>query len=506
MVHRKQASVYEIAQKLPHFAGYLVSAETAVLKKLTVDPARPYAVILGGSKVSDKLGVITSLLPRVDSLLIGGGMAFTFLAAQGLGVGASLLQEDQIEVCKNLLAENADKIVLPTDVVIADAFSADAAIQIVGADGILDGWLGLDIGPRERRRGSPRLHRAPAPSSGTARWACSSSLRSPTAPVRSPRRFRRHPRSPWSAAATPPPPCAFSASTNPASPTSRPVAALPWNTSRAKSSPASQSWRHNHVARKPLIAGNWKMNLTHLEGIALVQKIAFTLPEKYYKHVEVAVIPPFTALRSVQTLVEADKLSIVFGAQDLSAYDSGAYTGEISGAQLAKLACTYVLVGHSERREYHHESDELLAKKVNAAYKHGLIPLLCFGEGLEVREAGNQVQHSVDQMLAAMVDVTPEQAASIVLAYEPVWAIGTGRVATPADAQEVCGAARAALAEKYGAEIADGIRILYGGSVKSGNVGEITAQPDVDGALVGGASLDGTEFANLAANAVGILP
>ena len=147
VVHRKQASVYEIAQKLPHFAGYLVSAETAVLKKLTVDPERPYAVILGGSKVSDKLGVITSLLPRVDSLLIGGGMAFTFLAAQGLGVGASLLQEDQIEVCKNLLAENGDKIVLPTDVVIADAFSADAAIQIVGADAILDGWLGLDIGP-----------------------------------------------------------------------------------------------------------------------------------------------------------------------------------------------------------------------------------------------------------------------------------------------------------------------------------------------------------------------
>jgi len=147
VVHRKQASVYEIAQRLPHYAGYLVTAETAVLKKLTVDPERPYAVILGGSKVSDKLGVITSLLPRVDSLLIGGGMAFTFLAAQGHGVGASLLQEDQIETCKKLLEDNGDKIVLPTDVVIADAFSADAAVQIVDVDGILDGWLGLDIGP-----------------------------------------------------------------------------------------------------------------------------------------------------------------------------------------------------------------------------------------------------------------------------------------------------------------------------------------------------------------------
>jgi triosephosphate isomerase len=165
-----------------------------------------------------------------------------------------------------------------------------------------------------------------------------------------------------------------------------------------------------------------------------------------------------------------------------------------------------VLVGHSERREYHHETDEQLAKKVNAAYKHGLIPMLCVGEGLEIREAGNQVEYSVNQLLAGIADVTPEQAESLVLAYEPVWAIGTGRVATPADAQEVCAALRVALAGKYGQETADKIRILYGGSVKSGNVAEICAQTDVDGALVGGASLDGTEFATLAANAVGVLP
>ncbi len=260
------------------------------------------------------------------------------------------------------------------------------------------------------------------------------------------------------------------------------------------------------ATRTPLIAGNWKMNLTHLEGIALVQKISFTLPEKYLKHVEVAVFPPFTALRSVQTLIEADKIDFKYGAQDVSAHDSGAYTGEISGIQLSKLGCTYVLVGHSERREYHHETDEQLAKKVNAAYKHGLIPMLCVGEGLEIREAGNQVAYSVNQLLAGIADVTPEQAESLVLAYEPVWAIGTGRVATPADAQVVCAALRVALAGKYGQETADKIRILYGGSVKSGNVAEICAQTDVDGALVGGASLDGTEFATLAANAVGVLP
>ncbi len=257
--------------------------------------------------------------------------------------------------------------------------------------------------------------------------------------------------------------------------------------------------------RKLLIAGNWKMNLNHLEAIALVQKIAFTLPEKYYAKVEVAVFPPFTGLRSVQTLVDGDKLHIVYGAQDLSPKDSGAYTGDVSGAMLAKLGCTYVLVGHSERRELPGESDELLATKVEAAYRNNLVPILCVGEGLGVREAGGQVSHANAQLDAALTSVTAEQAVSLVLAYEPIWAIGTGRVATPADAQEVCAALRAALAEKYSADIAAGIRILYGGSVKAGNVSEIVAQPDVDGALVGGASLDGTEFASLAANSVGIL-
>jgi triosephosphate isomerase len=259
------------------------------------------------------------------------------------------------------------------------------------------------------------------------------------------------------------------------------------------------------AVRKPLIAGNWKMNLNHLEGIALVQKVAFTLPEKYYAHVEVAVVPPFTDLRSVQTLIDGDRLSLVLGAQDLAPEDSGAYTGDVSGPMLAKLGVTYVLVGHSERRQYHHETDEILAAKVVAAYRNGLVPILCVGEGLEVREAGNQVEHAVAQLRAALTGIDAQQAASLVLAYEPIWAIGTGRVATPADAQEVCGALRAALADLFGPEVAGGVRILYGGSVKSSNVAEIVEQADVDGALVGGASLDGTEFATLAANAVGVL-
>ncbi len=199
------------------------------------------------------------------------------------------------------------------------------------------------------------------------------------------------------------------------------------------------------AARKTLIAGNWKMNLNHLEGIALVQKLAFTLPEKYFDKVEVAVLPPFTDIRSVQTLIDGDKLGVVYGAQDLSPFDSGAYTGDISGSMLAKLGCTYVAIGHSERREIHEEDDATVNAKVKAAFKHGIIPILCVGEGLSVREAGDQVAHSVAQLTAALADIPADQAATIVLAYEPVWAIGTGRVATPADAQEVCSALRAAL-------------------------------------------------------------
>ncbi|MFC9019352.1 triose-phosphate isomerase, partial [Streptomyces albidoflavus] len=213
------------------------------------------------------------------------------------------------------------------------------------------------------------------------------------------------------------------------------------------------------------MAGNWKMNLNHLEAIAHVQKLAFALSDKDYDAVEVAVLPPFTDLRSVQTLVDGDKLKIKYGAQDISAHDSGAYTGEISGPMLAKLKCTFVAVGHSERRQYHNETDELCNAKVKAAFKYGITPILCVGEGLDVRKAGEQVPHTLAQVDGGLKDVPAEQAETIVIAYEPVWAIGTGEVATPEDAQEVCGAIRGRLAELYSQELADKVRIQYGGSV-----------------------------------------
>ncbi len=257
------------------------------------------------------------------------------------------------------------------------------------------------------------------------------------------------------------------------------------------------------MPRQPLIAGNWKMNLSHLEAVDLVQKIALTLPKKYFDKVEVAVLAPFTALRGVQTVVEGEKFLVRYGAQDLSPKDSGAYTGDVSGPMLAKLGCSYVVVGHSERREHHGEDDGIVASKVRAALRNGLTPILCVGEGLEIREAGGQLAHSTDQLRAALKGLTAEQVRCIVLAYEPIWAIGTGRVATPADAQEVCGALREALADKYGAEVADEVRVLYGGSVKSSNVADLVVEPDIDGALVGGASLDADEFAKLCALAAG---
>ena len=248
------------------------------------------------------------------------------------------------------------------------------------------------------------------------------------------------------------------------------------------------------MARKPFMAGNWKMNLDHLEGLAHAQKVAFGLSDDDFEAVEVGVMVPFTDIRSVQTLVDADSLKLVYGSQDISAQDKGAYTGEISGSMLSKLGCTYAVIGHSERRQYHGEDDALVNAKVKAAYRHGLVPIMCIGEVKEEREAGIQEQVTLGQLDGGLADIPADQAESIVIAYEPVWAIGTGLTATPQDAQDMCGAIRRRLAELYSQEVADGIRIQYGGSVKGANAAEIMAGEDVDGALIGGASLDADEF------------
>jgi triosephosphate isomerase len=249
--------------------------------------------------------------------------------------------------------------------------------------------------------------------------------------------------------------------------------------------------------RTPLIAGNWKMNLDHLQAIAFVQKLAWNLKDAGHDFtaVEVAVFPPFTDLRSVQTLVSADKLPLAFGAQDVSAQDSGAYTGEISGAFLAQLECQYVIIGHSERRTLHNESDEQVAAKVAAALKHNLVPVICVGESADDLAIHGPSAVPVAQLRAALTGVT--NAADIVVAYEPVWAIGSGQAATPEQAEHVAAALRGVLVDTLGQDVADKTRILYGGSVKSGNIAAFMREPNVDGALVGGASLDIPEFSSI---------
>jgi triosephosphate isomerase len=255
--------------------------------------------------------------------------------------------------------------------------------------------------------------------------------------------------------------------------------------------------RAGREGRRPLMAGNWKMHLNHLEALALAQRLAFTLTPADYDAAEVALLPPFTALRSIQTLVHGDRLRIAYGAQDVSAHDEGPYTGEVSGPMLAKLGCTYVLAGHSERRRYHHEDDALVTAKVKAALRAGLTPILCIGEQLKVRQEGGHLSHCLAQLDAGLAGLGAAQVAALVVAYEPVWAIGTGEVAEPEDAQEMAAAIRGRVSAVHGGGVAADVRILYGGSVKSDNIAAIMVQPAIDGALVGGASLDAGEFVKI---------
>jgi triosephosphate isomerase len=245
------------------------------------------------------------------------------------------------------------------------------------------------------------------------------------------------------------------------------------------------------------MAGNWKMNLNHLEAIAVTQKLAYSLEERDFDAVDVVIIPPFTDIRSVQTLVDGDRLRISYGAQDISPEKSGAFTGDISGSMLKKLDCSFVIVGHSERRAIHGESDELVNRKIRAVLDNEMTPIFCIGEELAIRESGNQVEHVLNQVRAGLKGLHKPDLKKIVFAYEPVWAIGTGKTATPEDAQEVCSAIRNELKKIANEEIAENAKILYGGSVKSANVVDIMRQTDVDGALVGGASLDPEEFARI---------
>ena len=249
------------------------------------------------------------------------------------------------------------------------------------------------------------------------------------------------------------------------------------------------------MPRKPLIAGNWKMNLDHLEAIQLVQQVSYHLDTRDFDAADVVVIPAFTALRSISTLIEGDRIPMSLGAQNVYYEDAGAYTGEVSAPMLAKLKVSYVVCGHSERRTLFGETDEIVNRKARAVLKHGMTPILCVGETDEQREAGEAEAVVTRQLKAGLEGISAEQAAGLVIAYEPVWAIGTGKTATTGDANEMCGLIRRLVGERYDAAVADDVRVQYGGSVKPGNAAELLAASDIDGALVGGASLDAEDFA-----------
>lgn len=249
--------------------------------------------------------------------------------------------------------------------------------------------------------------------------------------------------------------------------------------------------------RRPIISGNWKMNQNHFEAIQLMQKLAYLITKDDFEAVDVTVHPPFTDLRSVQTLIDADQMKVVLGAQHCHFEDKGAFTGEVAPIFLAKMNVKYVIVGHSERREIFGESDEMVAKKIAAIVKADMTPIICCGETLEERESGSTLEKVLGQIRSALAGFKAGQVESFVIAYEPIWAIGTGKTATSQDAQEVCAAIRKELASLFSQSVADAIRIQYGGSVKAGNAAELMAMPDIDGALVGGASLDADEFARI---------
>jgi triosephosphate isomerase (TIM) len=250
------------------------------------------------------------------------------------------------------------------------------------------------------------------------------------------------------------------------------------------------------VTRRPIIAANWKMHHDHLVAIQVVQKLSYRLEKADYEACDVVVCPPFTDLRTLQTLLEADKIPMLLGAQNCHWQDQGAFTGEVSPTMLARLNVRYVIVGHSERRQLFGETDEMVNRKTKAVLKHEMIPIVCVGETVEERDRGDTEERVVDQIAGAFTGVRAADAERCVVAYEPIWAIGTGRTATPADADSTIGVIREALRRLY-AQTAENIRIQYGGSVKPGNIAELMRMPEIDGALVGGASLDPDDFARI---------
>ena len=485
--HRAHASVEGVTHFLPAAAGFLLEKEIQYVGQAVTNPLHPFVAIIGGAKVSDKIGVISNLLDKVDTLLIGGGMANTFLAAQGYKMGKSLVEEDKLDLAKELLAKakkNKVNMLLPTDLVMAAAFAPDAEHVTEKVKNLNQAYMALDIGAETSKAYAEALADAKM-----IVW--------------------NGPMGVFEMDAF----CKGTEAVAKAVAKSRATSIVGGGDSVAAIEKLGLAKRITHIStgggasleylegkvlpgvaalddlRRKMIAGNWKMHKTVSEAVDLAEEIVM---ETNGTLNEVVIFPPFTALETVADAIDGKHVG--YGAQDLHWEDKGAFTGAVSGAMIADICAEYVLVGHSERRTIFGENEKIVASKIIAAYRNGLKPLLCVGENLAEREAGKTARKINMQLKSALRVISAEAAENLVVAYEPIWAIGSGKAATPEDALEVCTLIREKISKIFTPDIARKVRILYGGSVNEKNAASFNLS-GIDGVLVGGASLKADTFA-----------
>ncbi len=491
-VHRAHASTAGVAAYLPAVAGFLIGKELGIMGEALNNPQRPFVAILGGAKVSDKIGVIKNLLEKCDTLLIGGGMAYTFYKAMGYEIGTSLLDENNIGLAKELMADAKARgvnLMLPVDTVVAPEFSADAEYKTVPSNAMPVGWMGMDIGEETRAKYAEVIKAAK-----TVIW------NGPMGVFEFPN-FAKG----TSAVAEA---CAECKGTT--------IIGGGDSASAVKKLGYAKKMTHistgggasleflegkvlpgvavlnDKIARKPIIAGNWKMNKTPEEAKALITDL---IPLVKDAKCDVVVCPPFVDLCPVHKLIEGTNIHL--GCQNIHWAESGAFTGEISPSMLKAFGVEYAIIGHSERRAYFGETDEGVNKRAKAALANGIVPIICVGETLEQREAGVTESFVSGQTAAAFAGIPAEDAVKVVIAYEPIWAIGTGKTATKEDANATIAVVRRTIAGIYGEEVAQQVRIQYGGSMKPSNATELMSMPEIDGGLIGGASLKAADFAGV---------
>lgn len=487
--HRAHASVEGVTHFLPAAAGFLLEKEIKYVGQAVTNPLHPFVAIIGGAKVSDKIGVISNLLDKVDTLLIGGGMANTFLAAQGYKMGKSLVEEDKLDLAKELLAKakkNKVNMLLPTDLVMAAAFAPDAEHVTENVKNLNQNYMALDIGAA-----TSKAYAAALADAKMIVW--------------------NGPMGVFEMDAF----CKGTEAVAKAVAKSRAISIVGGGDSVAAIEKLGLAKRITHIStgggasleylegkvlpgvaalddlRRKMIAGNWKMHKTVSEAVELAEDIVM---ETNGTLNEVVIFPPFTALETVADAIDGKHVG--YGAQDLHWEDKGAFTGAVSGAMIADICAEYVLVGHSERRTIFGENEKIVASKIIAAYRNGLKPLLCVGENLAEREAGKTARKINMQLKSALRVISAEDAENLVVAYEPIWAIGSGKAATPEDALEVCMLIREKIGKIFTPDIARKVRILYGGSVNEKNAASFNIS-GIDGVLVGGASLKADSFAQI---------